>query len=361
MVNMRVSPSIQQLCLTLHRPPGFFTSFLKSQYTSLPHPSADLTDKVVIVTGANVGLGLEASRHFVRQNAAKVILACRSLAKARAAAADIEKSTGRKGVVETWEVDLNSYASVKAFCKKAETLERLDIVVENAGVAIGKYVEVEGMEMTIQTNVIATFFMAVLLLPILRASAEKHKIQPRLVIVASDAHFMVWDLSMICHCQLTSQQASFPEQDAPAIFSALNNSKNQPDKYNTSKLLEVLVVRELAAHMTQPADPAPKIILNCLTPGLCESDLLRHAPLGIVLVARVGKMLLARSTEVGSRTLFAASVAGEETHGKYMADCKIAEPSAYVRSEKGVAVGKKVYTELMELLEGIEPGLKGSI
>jgi len=36
-------------------------------------------------------------------------------------------------------------------------------------------------------------------------------------------------------------------------------------------------------------------------------------------------MLVARTTEAGSRTLVAGLAAGEESHGKYMADCRVAE------------------------------------
>lgn len=88
-------------------------------------------------------------------------------------------------------MDLNSYASVKAICKRAEELKRLDIVVENAGIAVPTYEEVEGMESTITVNVISTFLMALLLLPTLRKSALKYNTIPHLVIVASDAHEQV--------------------------------------------------------------------------------------------------------------------------------------------------------------------------
>lgn len=124
-------------------------------------------------------------------NASKVILGCRSLEKGELAKNDIETTTGRKGVVEVWHVDLNSYDSVKAFCAQARDLERLDVVVENAGIAIPTHVEVEGMESTIQTNVIATFLMALLFLPILQANATRHSITPHLVIVASETHYQV--------------------------------------------------------------------------------------------------------------------------------------------------------------------------
>lgn len=126
----------------------------------------------------------------MRLNAGKVILGCRSVGKGDAAKTDIEETTKRKDVIEVWQVDLTSYESVKQFCARTRTLERLDAVVENAGLATPKFHEFEGMESTITVNGISTFLMALLLLPKLREHAESHVI-PRLIIVASDAHNQV--------------------------------------------------------------------------------------------------------------------------------------------------------------------------
>lgn len=122
-----------------------------------------------------------------------MILGCRSLSKGEAAKTDIETSTQRKGVVEVWQVDLSSYESVKGFCTRASKLERLDAVVENAGIATPVFEMAEGMESTITVNVISTFLMALLLLPKLRADAAKHNFAPHLTIVASNAHEQVCD------------------------------------------------------------------------------------------------------------------------------------------------------------------------
>lgn len=161
--------------------------------TALPYPTTDYTAKTCIVTGANVGLGKEAARHFCRLGAAKVILACRNVEKGREAQNDINASTRRQGVVDVWELDLASFQSVKEFCHRANTeLERVDIVMENAGVAIGTYVEVDGgFESSIGINVVSTFLMAFLLLPKLRKTAMRFNVEPRLVIVSSDAHMFV--------------------------------------------------------------------------------------------------------------------------------------------------------------------------
>lgn len=64
----------------------------------------------------------------------KVILAVCTLSKGEQAKGAIEASVSRKGVVEVWPLDLESYDSVKAFASRAEGLPCLDIVNENPGV-----------------------------------------------------------------------------------------------------------------------------------------------------------------------------------------------------------------------------------
>lgn len=177
-------------------PPNFATNFFASQWKNLPLPAADYAGKTVIVTGATSGVGLEAARHFVKLNAAKVILACRNTEKAEAVKADIESSAGRTGVVEVWPLEMGSYASVKEFCRRAESsLERLDVVIENAAIVTTIYREMEGCESGITINVISTYLMALMLLPKLKQTAAKFNVMPRLVFVSSDAHYFVSALS----------------------------------------------------------------------------------------------------------------------------------------------------------------------
>lgn len=177
-----------------HHRSNFLITFFYNQFRRLPTPKKEFTGKTVIVTGANVGLGLEAAQHFVRLNAAKVILACRDTEKGERAKADIERSTGKRSdIVEVWSLDLSSFESIKQFCRRADQLPRLDVVVENASVAfVGpKGTLAEGYERTITVNVVSTFLMALLLLPTLRRTATTFNVQPKVTIVSSDAHFVV--------------------------------------------------------------------------------------------------------------------------------------------------------------------------
>ena len=61
---------------------GSFLRFLLEQWARpVPLVTQDLTGKVVLVTGANIGLGFEAAKYFASMNPERLIIACRSEAK----------------------------------------------------------------------------------------------------------------------------------------------------------------------------------------------------------------------------------------------------------------------------------------
>lgn len=138
-----------------------------------------------------IGLGLESAKHFVRLNAARVILGCRNLEKAEDAKKMIEESTQRQGVVQVWQVDLTSFESVKEFASRVDQLDRLDIFINNASMIAVKRELFEGHETQVTVNVISTALLSVLVLPTLRRSGKQFNITPHLVIVSSDGAFMV--------------------------------------------------------------------------------------------------------------------------------------------------------------------------
>lgn len=174
-----------------------------------PKPTQKYTGQTIIVTGSNVGLGLEAARWFVKLDAKKVILAVRTIAKGEEAKDSIERSENRKGVVEVWPLDLSSYQSVKDCAKRAEGLERVDVIVENAGIVTYEWKMMEENESTITTNVVSPLLHAVLSLPKLRETATTYNTTPKLVFTASFVHWMT----------------KFNERKEERIFDALADPK----------------------------------------------------------------------------------------------------------------------------------------
>ncbi|KAF1959241.1 short-chain dehydrogenase/reductase-like protein [Byssothecium circinans] len=325
-----------------------FLELLYSQlFAPIPKPTASYAGQTIIVTGSNVGLGKEAARHFTRLGASTVILAVRSMSKGEAAKADIEKTTNTTDVVKVWHLDMGSYQSVLDFASKAsKELQRLDIAVLNAGVARGEWEIMEQDESTITVNVVSTFLLALSLLPKMKETANTFNKRPTLTIVASDIH--IW--------------AKFEEGKAPdgKIFEALNMKPAEVgeaamlERYRVSKLLDILGTRAIADRKAAQQIP---VTVNCVTPGLCHSELSREAGIGLTIM----KFFFAQSTEVGSRTLVHAGSAGAETHGHYLADCKIQKPSDFVLSAEGYKTQNLFWEELSNKLEGIKPGVTANL
>ncbi|CAN8099417.1 unnamed protein product [Discula destructiva] len=312
--------------------------FLRSQLLVTPaYPTQSFSGQTVIVTGSNTGLGKQAALHFARLGVSKLILAVRNTKAGEEAKAEIEKTTSCAPAtkVEVWKLDLGSYASVQEFAARASAeLDRVDVLCENAGILTNTKTMVEGHESTITVNVVSTFLLALLMLPKLRATARKIARPTTLTIVASEVH--AW-------CKLL-------ERKEDAVLAALDRSEDMSERYNVSKLLEILIVRAIAPKMQDG-----EVVLNMLNPGFCHSELARDSGLGVTML----KMVMARTTEVGSRTLVAAASAGKASHGKYMTDGLVDDDalSAFAKSEDGQATGQKLWRELAEILEKIQPGV----
>lgn len=230
-------------------------SFLRRQLlVKLPVPTISFKGKTVIVTGSNVGLGLEASRWIVRLGASRVILACRSVEKGRAAAKDIQTSTGcSPETLEVWELDMASYDSVKAFASRVHAnLSRLDVFIANAGINSNQFRTFEKDEAMITVNVVSLFLLGFLLYPKLRETAAQYNSQTYFTTTSSDLH----------------EIANFEERKAPngQIFSTLNDQSkfNWTERYATSKLMEIMLVKEIASMM--PVE-SRNVVINCVSPG----------------------------------------------------------------------------------------------
>ena len=132
-----------------------------------------------------------------------------------------------------------------------------------------------------------------------------------------------------------------------------------PVRYNVSKLLEVFAVRQLAAQLS--ASSKPKVILSVLNPGFCHSELTREFKGAKAAILVIAKAAIARTTEEGSRTLVQAALSGKESHGQYLNDCKVEPPSEFVRSAEGEEVEQRVWRELSQKLDRIQPGVLRNI
>ncbi|KAK8134438.1 hypothetical protein PG984_006450 [Apiospora sp. TS-2023a] len=289
---------------------GTLGHYIRSQFfTSLPVPSKDFSGHTIIVTGSNQGIGLEAARHFVRLKAAKVILAVRTVSKGEEAKRSIEASTGRQGVVEVWSLDLCSYASVQAFAERAATsLDRLDALVSNAGINISTFELAEDNESITTVNFVSTFLLAILLLPKLRETSLNQNKDAVLTFVGSFLHLV----------------AKFEERKASNILEACADPKttDMSDRYNTSKLMELLATRELAEQLTRSTKTG-NILASIVNPGSVRTNINRNQPLFVRAVMFVVLLIVGRPVEVGARTVVHPCAAGQESHGQYLDNCEV--------------------------------------
>uniref|UniRef100_A0A6M2D9V6 Putative dehydrogenase with different specificities related to short-chain alcohol dehydrogenase n=1 Tax=Rhipicephalus microplus TaxID=6941 RepID=A0A6M2D9V6_RHIMP len=111
-----------------------------------------LDGKLVVITGANTGLGRAAAKEFATKGAS-VIMACRDLTKCRRVRAEIMTQTRNKRVV-CEELDLASLESIRNFAARInESVKQIDILVNNAGVMrCPKLLTKDGFEMQLGVN-----------------------------------------------------------------------------------------------------------------------------------------------------------------------------------------------------------------
>jgi NAD(P)-dependent dehydrogenase (short-subunit alcohol dehydrogenase family) len=143
----------------------------------------DLTDKIVVITGANTGLGFIAAKEMAQLNAKVIVFACRSEQRGRDAIEKIKKET-KCDNLEFQALDLNDLTSVKNFAENFP-YDRIDILLNNAGImALPKReTTAQGFEKQFGVNHVGHFLLTKLLLNKVKASE-----QGRIVNLSSLAH-----------------------------------------------------------------------------------------------------------------------------------------------------------------------------
>jgi len=143
----------------------------------------DLSDRTVLITGANSGIGFETAR-LVAARGATTVLACRNQQKAAIATLRILEADP-DARVEVLLLDLSDLASVR---KAADSFgarhDRLDVLINNAGVMMLPRSETaDGFEMLLGTNHLGHFALTGLLLDALAEAPGA-----RIVTVSSTGH-----------------------------------------------------------------------------------------------------------------------------------------------------------------------------
>lgn len=247
----------------------------------------NLNEQIIIVTGANAGIGKVTALELARMGA-EVILACRSEERGSAARDMIIEETGNQAV-HLMLVDLSSQASISEFTDAFKArFGRLDVLVNNAGgVFFNRQESVDGLELTFALNHMGYFQLTTELLDLLVASAPA-----RIVNVSSGAH----GINMF----------NFDDYQRTKSYRAFS-------VYSQSKFANVLFTYELARRLEGTG-----VTVNALHPGFVRSNFGRNNG----FISQIAMTLLspiAISEEKGAKTsiYLASSPEVEGVTGKY--------------------------------------------
>ncbi|KAL7271700.1 hypothetical protein RUND412_005515 [Rhizina undulata] len=299
---------------------------IRARMPPLDPAAYDLTGKTVLITGSSTGLGLEAARIIVKIPVVSRLI----LAKELLALAKVQEGGNKDLHIEVRKLDHLSFASVRQFVEELNGIP-IHIAILNAGIMKDeRELSPDGFDHTLQVNYLSTFFLSVLLLPNLRLANCEASGPSRLTIVASDGHYF----------------SRFDDWDNPqGIINALNgeNLPQTAERYVNLKLLQVLLVRELAKHVEKDAT-----VVNSLNPGAALSDLARDAS---KVKAKFMKMISRTGEEGGMAVVHAAVATGKESHGEFLSEMAVA-------FDKGAKVGKQLVDESFEVLEKSQAGVR---
>jgi NAD(P)-dependent dehydrogenase (short-subunit alcohol dehydrogenase family) len=258
-----------------------------------PERIPDLHGKVFVVTGANSGLGFEATRMLARHGA-HVVMGCRDLALAEDAAERI-RSEAPAARLSVMRLDLADLASVRDFAEEvSEAHPAVDVLINNAGVmALPHRLTKDGFEMQLGVNHLGHFALTGRLAKNLLAVPGA-----RVVTVGSHAH----------------RTGRIP-------FGDLQGTRRYQKwlAYSNSKLANLLFAYELDRRARRAAKSLVSVVAH---PGYAATNLQAKGPImaGSKAELRLGEVLnrfVAQDQRTGALPEVYAAVAPEVRGGEY--------------------------------------------
>jgi NAD(P)-dependent dehydrogenase (short-subunit alcohol dehydrogenase family) len=280
-----------------------------------------MSGKTCLVTGANSGIGLEIARGLAL-GGARVLMVARDRERGESARDDVAGSTNNPEV-ELLVCDLSSQSQIRALAAAVlDRCHRLDVLVNNAGLTLGKRTLTEdGIETTFAVNHLAPFLFTNLLRDRLVDSRPA-----RIVTVASDAH--------------RGAQIDFADPSGERGYSAWT-------AYSQSKLANILFTGELSRRLLGTG-----VTATCLHPGVVRTGFGREGSTLIRVGTRIaGIFLLSPKKGADTAVWLAASPEVEGASGGYYDKRRLTQPSPAARDPQAAA---KLWT-LSEQLVGLKP------
>ena len=283
----------------------------------------DLSGKVFVVTGGSAGIGLGICAHILQHNPAALYILSKKVEHLEEAEKALE-AYGDLSKVHTIQCDLEDlHQTGEVATRLRHDLVRLDALVLNAGVGVGKYAESkDGIDTHMQVNVIAQFHMAMVLLPLLVQTHDS-----RLVLQSSDLH-----------------RGAFSDTHFKDL-TELNQDIGPARLYNRSKLAQILLVRALARRKERSElglKPMSAPWINATHPGAVSTDQQEQAVEAYGTLGKIGvavtRPFFKDPIDEGCRpALFAATslkVGEDKIDGSYIVpDCRVTSPSSQAQDE----------------------------
>jgi retinol dehydrogenase 12 len=276
----------------------------------------DLAGKTVLVTGATTGIGLETAKGLAGMGA-RVLVHGRSAARGEAALAEIKRASPNANI-EFIQADLASLASVRGMAEDVlARAPKLDVLINNAGaINESRTTTADGHEMTFGVNHLAGFYLTLLLLDRLKASAPA-----RIVNVSSTAH-----------------------RNGRMHFDDLNLTKgyNIATAYGQSKLANILFTRALAKRLAGSG-----VTANALHPGVVRTGFgYNNSGWFRTLIGVIGAFAI--SAKDGAKTSIYVASAPElaNVSGEYFDKCKPDTPSSAARDD---AAAERLWTMSLQM------------
>lgn len=288
----------------------FFSIFTKHQLWPNRKPSFDsvsVAHKTAVITGGNVGIGLECGKLLLSLRLERLIFGVRSLEKGEEAARLLRRQyPGAE--VDVWHLDLHSYESIKAFATRCTTLPHLDIAILNAGIMNTSYKTSPstGHEEMFQVNYLSAALLGLLLLPLLRNKSPSGT-PGQLTLVASGA-------AMIAQFSERSEAALVSSFDRPQSWGSAKA------RYDTTKGLVLMLTLSLSK-LVSADDVVVNVVDPTFTPG---TSFFRELPLLARLALWPLVTLVGTSVNnAGWRYVDAVAVRGKASHGSLISDWEI--------------------------------------
>lgn len=263
----------------------------------------NVQNKIVMVTGANAGIGKVTARELAKMGAT-VIMVARSRRRGEEALAEVKAASG-SDTVALMLADLSSQESIRQLAAEFKAnYGRLHVLVNNAGaIFMNRRESVDGLEMTFALNHLGYYLLTMLLLDTLKASAPA-----RIINVTSGAHF--------------GGRINFDDLQMQKRYAGFR-------AYSASKLANVLFTYELARRLE-----GHNVTANCLHPGFVASNFAKNNG----LLSRIGMTLLrplALSADKGAETsvYLASSPEVEGVTGSYFDKKKSIKSAAHSYDE----------------------------